>query len=193
MRMFANSSRTFGPVQVVIVNHAYYPPEDVPVARMSLDQWNSTISTDLTSTFLVVRSYLNGLERASAAEKDRAAIVMIGSTAGKFGEGGHADYAACKSGKASFATSLIEEYLTNCCPVAMMYGLNMTLKNEIVKIAPKGRVNCVAPGWVRTPMAASSLEDPRVIYQALATYVHVDLHFSHSLKRRSKNSLEESC
>lgn len=107
MRMFADSSRTFGPVQVVIVNHAYYPPEDVPVARMSLDQWNSTISTDLTSTFLVVRSYLNGLERASAAEKDRAAIVMIGSTAGKFGEGGHADYAACKSGKASFTTSWI--------------------------------------------------------------------------------------
>lgn len=28
----------------------------------------------------------------------------------------------------------------------MMYGLALSLKNEIVKIAPKGRVNCVAPG-----------------------------------------------
>lgn len=53
----------------------------------------------------------------------------------------------------------------------MMYGLTLTLKNEIVKIAPKGRVNCVAPGWVRTPMAEAALQNPSVVYQALATYV----------------------
>ena len=53
--------------------------------------------------------------------------------------------------------------------VAMMYGLTLTLKNEIVKIAPKGRVNAVAPGWVRTPMAESALADPDVVNQALAT------------------------
>lgn len=52
-----------------------------------------------------------------------------------------------------------------------MYGLTMTLKNEIVKIAPKGRVNCVAPGWVDTPMAADALKNPKVMYQALATSV----------------------
>lgn len=104
-RMFDEASKAFGPVQVVIVNHGYWPPEDVPVARMSLDQWNSTISTDLTSSFLVIRGYLNGLERANAGEKDKAAIVMIGSTAGKFGEAGHADYAACKSGKEVSCTS----------------------------------------------------------------------------------------
>ncbi|GJE92999.1 SDR family oxidoreductase [Phanerochaete sordida] len=148
-RMFDAASGAFGPVQVVIVNHGYWPPEDVPVARMTLAQWNATIATDLTSTFLVLRAFLRGLERASAAARDSAAIVMIGSTAGKFGEAGHADYAASKS--------------------AMMYGLTMSLKNEIVKIAPRGRVNCVAPGWVRTPMAASALEDPSVVYQALAT------------------------
>jgi len=34
--------------------------------------------------------------------------------------------------------------------LAMMYGLTMSLKNEIVKIAPKGRVNSIGPGWVRT-------------------------------------------
>lgn len=51
----------------------------------------------------------------------------------------------------------------------MMYGLNLTLKNEIVKIAPKGRVNCVAPGWVRTPMAEEGLKNPDIVYRALAT------------------------
>ena len=53
--------------------------------------------------------------------------------------------------------------------LAMMYGLTATLKNEFVKIAPRGRVNCVAPGWVGTPMAAESLANPEVAYRALAT------------------------
>ena len=52
---------------------------------------------------------------------------------------------------------------------AMMYGLTMTLKNELVKIAPKGRVNCVAPGLVKTPMATEFLANPEVVYRLLAT------------------------
>ena len=54
---------------------------------------------------------------------------------------------------------------------ALACGFTLLLKNEIVKIAPRGRVNCVAPGWVRTPMAASALKNPAVVYQAIATYV----------------------
>ncbi|KAI0697755.1 NAD(P)-binding protein [Cytidiella melzeri] len=147
---FAHAARTYGPVQVLVVNHGIWSPEDVPVVRMTLDQWNSTVSADLTSSFLVVREYLRHLERASESQKENAAIVLIGSTAGKYGEAGHADYAASKS--------------------AMMYGLCLSLKNEIVKIARRGRVNCVAPGWVRTPMAEGALKNPDTVYQALATY-----------------------
>ena len=51
----------------------------------------------------------------------------------------------------------------------MMYGLTLTLKNEIVQVAPCARVNCVAPGWVRTPMAHAALQDPKTVYRALAT------------------------
>ena len=40
--------------------------------------------------------------------------------------------------------------------IAMMYTLALSLKNAIVGIAPRGRVNCVAPEWVRTPMAAAA-------------------------------------
>ncbi|CAL1697738.1 unnamed protein product [Somion occarium] len=148
-RVFNQANVAFGPVQIVIVNHGYWPNDDVPIARMTLEQWNATISTDLTSPFLVSRQFLRNLEEASAAVKDKAAIVMIGSTAGKYGEAGHADYAACKS--------------------AMMYGLTLSLKNEIVKIAPRGRVNAIAPGWVYTPMAEEALKDPRVVYRSLAT------------------------
>ncbi|KIJ64282.1 hypothetical protein HYDPIDRAFT_112267 [Hydnomerulius pinastri MD-312] len=138
-----------GPVQVLIVNHGIWPTEDVPLAEMSLERWNHTTSTNLTSSFLVCREYLKYLKNASAEVKDKASIVLIGSTAGKYGEAGHADYAVTKS--------------------AMMYGLTLTLKNEVVKIAPKGRVNCIAPGWVRTPMAENALGDPNVVYRALAT------------------------
>jgi NAD(P)-dependent dehydrogenase (short-subunit alcohol dehydrogenase family) len=51
----------------------------------------------------------------------------------------------------------------------MMYGLLLTLKNEIVKIAPRARANCVAPGWVNTPMAEQALSNPETVYKALAT------------------------
>jgi len=52
----------------------------------------------------------------------------------------------------------------------MMGGLLLSLKNEIVKIAPRGRINCVAPGWVRTPMADRAMADSNLLYQALASY-----------------------
>ncbi|TFK84441.1 NAD(P)-binding protein [Polyporus arcularius HHB13444] len=143
------SAEPYGPVQVVVINHAYYESRDVPVAQMSLAQWEATFSTNLTSSFLVAREYLRGLEKASEAQKEKAAIILIGSTAGKFGEAGHADYASTKS--------------------AMMYGLCLSLKNEIVDIAPRGRVNVVAPGWVKTPMAEEALKNPNIVYRALAT------------------------
>ena len=50
-----------------------------------------------------------------------------------------------------------------------MYGFTLSLKNEIFKIAPRGRVNTVAPGWVKTPMAEEALSDPTIVYRALAT------------------------
>ncbi|KAH9829920.1 uncharacterized protein C8Q71DRAFT_789203 [Rhodofomes roseus] len=150
LRMFdALKGCPFGPVQVLIANHGYYPPADVPVAEMSLAQWESTFASNMTSTFLVVREYLKQLAGATTEQKEKASIVMIGSTAGKYGEIGHADYSATKSG--------------------MMYGFTMSLKNEIVKIAPRGRVNCIAPGWVKTPMAEHALKQPDIIYHALAT------------------------
>ncbi|KAK7460955.1 hypothetical protein VKT23_008883 [Stygiomarasmius scandens] len=117
---------------------------------MSLDQWRKTIDVNLTSTFLIVREYLSRLKKDGVTEeqKAKAAFVFVGSSAGKVGEAMHADYATSKSA---------------------LFGLMLSMKNEIVKIAPKGRVNIISPGWVKTPMAAEALKDPMVIYRALAT------------------------
>ncbi len=71
------------------------------------------------------------------AEVER--LFVESSTAGRFGEAGHADYAAAKS--------------------AIQVGLLLSLKNEIVRIAPGARVNAVAPGWTSSPMTSGELED----------------------------------
>ncbi|KAJ7039830.1 NAD(P)-binding protein [Mycena alexandri] len=147
--LFETAGKTLGPVQIAIINHGIWPTADCSVAQMTLARWQATLDTNLTGAFLVAREYLRRLERAPDALKDKASILFVGSTAGKYGEAGHADYATSKS--------------------ALMYGLTLSLKNEIVKIAPKGRVNCVSPGWVNTPMAAEALKDPEIVYRALAT------------------------
>ncbi|KAJ3727583.1 NAD-binding protein [Lentinula raphanica] len=139
------------PVQVLVVNHGIWPSQDTSIWEMELEQWNRTIDVNLTASFLVTKHFLRCLSKHELGDdvKRHVNIIFVGSTAGRFGEKGHSDYAASKS--------------------ALMYGLTLTLKNEIVKIAPRGRVNCVAPGWVRTPLAEEALRDPNVVYRALAT------------------------
>jgi 3-oxoacyl-[acyl-carrier protein] reductase len=130
----------------IVVNAGIWITEDVPVHRMELTQWERTMRDDLTSTFLTCRGFLRHL---ASAPRERASIVMISSTAGLFGEENHADYSAAKA--------------------AMAHGLTASLKNEIVRLAPRGRVNCVCPGWVLTPMAAAALAGPEDIAAATHT------------------------
>lgn len=138
-----------GAVSVLVVNHGIWPTTDAPIADMDFSQWSNTLAVNLSGPFLLCRAYLRALRSAPEAAKDAANIIFIGSTAGKFGEAGHGDYAATKS--------------------ALMYGLTPTLKNEIVRIAPKGRVNSVNPGWVATPMATETLKDTAFVERAIST------------------------
>lgn len=83
--LFKNAVASFGNVHVLILNHAIYEGTDQPVYKMPLEQWNHTINTNLTSTFIVAREYVRRLEGAPEIVKDYASIIMIGSSAGKFG------------------------------------------------------------------------------------------------------------
>jgi NAD(P)-dependent dehydrogenase (short-subunit alcohol dehydrogenase family) len=94
-----HSEGGLGVVHIPIVNHAIYVHKITPVMDMSLEQWENTLKTNLTSSFLVIREYLRRLDKASTEDKDRANIVLIGSTAGKHGGLNHADYASSKSGE----------------------------------------------------------------------------------------------
>ncbi len=145
-RMFTEALQSFPQINTVVVNAGIFNSESVPLHEMSLDQWRETLAADLDSAFFTCRAFLRHL-----ADKPRqsASIVLVGSTAALFGEADHADYAAAKA--------------------AMVYGLTLSLKNEIVRLASRGRVNCVCPGWTKTPMAAFGLNDPRLIRRVQAT------------------------
>ena len=82
---------------------------------------------NLTATFLTARAFLREVARTG-----HGSLVLVGSTAGQFGEAGHADYAAAKS--------------------ALQGGLLLSLKNEVARVAPLARVNAVAPGWTESAM-----------------------------------------
>jgi NAD(P)-dependent dehydrogenase (short-subunit alcohol dehydrogenase family) len=104
------------------------------------------MDTDLTGAFLTCRGFLRHL---ADSPREEASIVFVASTAALFGEENHTDYSSAKA--------------------AMAYGMTRSLKNEIVRLAPRGRVNCVCPGWVMTPMAAASMADPKAVDRVTAT------------------------
>jgi 3-oxoacyl-[acyl-carrier protein] reductase len=111
-----------------------WPREDVPVWELTLERWRDTLDANLTASFLTARGFLRGV-----AERGHGSLVLVGSTAGIFGEAGHADYAAAKS--------------------AVVHGLLLSLKNEIVRVAPRARVNAVCPGWTYSPMTRGEVDD----------------------------------
>ena len=132
-RLFRDARETLGRLDVCAAVAGVYPSGDVPVWELDLERFERTIRENLTATFLTARGFLRELAPAGTG-----ALVLVGSTAGRFGEAGHADYAAAKA--------------------AIQAGLLLSLKNEMVRIAPHGRVNAVAPGWTYSPMTRGELE-----------------------------------
>jgi 3-oxoacyl-[acyl-carrier protein] reductase len=135
--LFAVAERELGRVDVCAAVAGFWPRADEPVWELPLERWEATLRTNLTATFLTARGYLRLVER-----QGHGSLVLVGSTAGRFGEAGHADYAAAKA--------------------AIQVGLLLSLKNEMVRIAPRGRVNAVAPGWTYSPMTRGEL-DPDLV------------------------------
>ncbi len=143
---FAQAVERFVRLDAVVVNAGAWPRKPAPVYAMSLAQWRDTLETNLTSAFLCARYYFRFLD---VVRPESASLVFVGSTAALFGEENHADYAASKAG--------------------MVHGLAKSLKNEIVRLVPAGRVNAVCPGWTRTPMAEADLEDTETVAKVLQT------------------------
>lgn len=126
-----------------------------PIWELPIDLWDRTYATNVRGTFLTIKHFLQAAKLSqdeSKKELDNLAIVVTGSECGKFGQAGHSEYASGKAG--------------------LMYGLIRSVKNEIVTLNGKARINAVAPGWVDTPLIEGRLDDPREMWaEAQATYV----------------------
>jgi 3-oxoacyl-[acyl-carrier protein] reductase len=151
----------FGRLDILVANHGIWPPDDTAVDELADEQWAQTISINLDSVFGLVKHAVAQMKVQARAERRqpeldrnlrdtrnvpavdpgprrRAAgrVVLISSTAGQRGEAYHCDYAATKG-----------------AVISMTKGLS-------TELAPHGiYVNCVAPGWVATDMAAPALTD----------------------------------
>jgi 3-oxoacyl-[acyl-carrier protein] reductase len=130
-RLFAEA----GVLDVCVAVAGAWPSEDLPVWELPLARWRETLDANLTATFLTARGFLRQLDGDGV-------LILVGSTAGIFGEAGHADYAAAKS--------------------AVLGGLLLSLKNEVVRKSPGTRVNAVAPGWTESPMTRGQVSEEQV-------------------------------
>ncbi len=132
------AAERFGRLDVLVANHGVWPPDDMPIDRLPDTQWASTVAVNLDSVFSLVKHSVAQMKKQPHAGGARGHVVLVSSTAGQRGEAFHCDYAATKGAL-----------------ISMVKGLS-------TELAPDGvYVNCVAPGWVETEMAAPALDDPK--------------------------------
>ncbi|MDY7228326.1 SDR family NAD(P)-dependent oxidoreductase [Hyalangium rubrum] len=136
--------KALGRLDVVVANAGHWPSADEPVWQMSLARWRQTMAENLDSVFLTCRAFLRHV-----ATTGTGSLVIVSSTAGLFGEAGHADYAAAKG--------------------ALANGFLKSLKNELGRIAPLARVNVVCPGWTEVDRNRAKLQDPAFLNRVTRT------------------------
>lgn len=143
-----------GPINILIANAGITDESNsYPIWKIPLELWEKTYSINIRGTFLTIKHFLQSVEdfqTSTGKEIENLAIVVTGSETGKFGQAGHTEYASGKSG--------------------LQYGLVRGVKNEIVRLNGKARINAVAPGWVDTPLIEGRLDDPKEMWaEAQAT------------------------
>jgi 3-oxoacyl-[acyl-carrier protein] reductase len=129
----------FGRLDILVANHGVWEFENIPIAAMSDAQWRNTMAVNLDSVFGLIQAAAAQMQKQAEADPPKPGeasghIVLISSTAGQRGEAFHTDYAASKG-----------------AIISMTKGLATELAAHSI------RVNCVAPGWVKTDMSAPVL------------------------------------
>ena len=124
-----------GPVEVLVANAGI--TRDTLLLRMSEDDWNDVVATNLTGTFRVAKRAAKGMLRLR-----RGRIVLISSVVGLMGSPGQVNYAATKAGLVGMARSLARE------------------------LGSRGiTTNVVAPGFIETDMTAVLPEEQQQAYR----------------------------
>ena len=114
----------YGDVSILVNNAGI--TKDTLLMRMSDDDWDAVLSTNLKSVFRMSQAVLRPMMKARTGR-----IISISSVVGHMGNAGQTNYAAAKAGMSGFTKSLAAE----------VGSRNIT-------------VNCVAPGFIETDMTA---------------------------------------
>jgi 3-oxoacyl-[acyl-carrier protein] reductase len=144
-QLIGTTVERFGRLDILVVNHGVWPPDDAPIDQLPDEQWRSTMAINLDSVFSLVKHSVAQMKKQAKSGAAAGHIVLVSSTAGQRGEAFHCDYAATKG-----------------AVISMVKGLSTELARDGIY------VNCVAPGWVDTDMSASSLSDPKISATVLA-------------------------
>jgi len=131
--MFRNAIAHFGTIDIMVNNAGLQ--RDSPFKDMTLEQWNTVISVNLTGQFLCSREAVREfIKRAPRPDVSKALgkIICISSVHELIPWGGHANYAASKGGIMQLMKSMAQE----------LGGLKI-------------RVNSIAPGAIKTPINKS--------------------------------------
>jgi glucose 1-dehydrogenase len=136
--MFARMCAQLGTIDILVANAGLQ--RDAPFHVMTLAQWNTVLSVNLTGQFLCARGALREFLRRGVVETvSRAAgkIICMSSVHQEIPWAGHANYAASKGGVMMMMRSLAQE------------------------VAPhRIRVNGIAPGAIRTPINTAAWQTP---------------------------------
>jgi 3-oxoacyl-[acyl-carrier protein] reductase len=134
-RAFAEVEEKLGPVEVLIANAGI--TRDTLVMRMSDDDFDDVVNTNLGGSFRVVKRATKGMLKAKFGR-----IILISSVVGLYGSAGQVNYAASKSALVGMARSLTRE------------------------LGSRGiTANVVAPGFIETDMTAALPEDQQLEYK----------------------------
>ena len=137
----ARIEKELGPVDVLVNNAGI--TKDGFFHKMTLEQWNAVIGTNLNSLFNVTRPVINGMR-----ERGFGRIIVISSINGQKGQAGQTNYSASKAGDIGFVKALAQESA----------GKGVT-------------VNAIAPGYIATDMVKAV--DPEILKKNVISHIAV--------------------
>lgn len=115
---------TYGTIDILVNNAGI--TKDGPFLRMSEEQWDAVININLKGVFNVTQAVAPIMTKAK-----KGSIITLSSVVGLYGNIGQTNYSATKAG---------------------VIGMTQTWKKELARKGAQIRVNCVAPGFIQSPM-----------------------------------------